>query len=50
MYIKTYSTLADDVAGVADFKDFKMNGGTDNISFRDYEYPVTGTIEVTTYE
>lgn len=50
MYIKTYSTLADDVAGVADFKDFKMNGGTDNISFHDYEYPVTGTIEVTTYE
>lgn len=50
MYIKTYSTLASDVLGVADFEDFRMNGETTNITFHDYEYPVTGTIEVTTYE
>ena len=50
MYIKTYSTLAGDVLGVADFEDFRMNGETTNITFHDYEYPVTGTIEVTTYE
>ena len=49
-YNKTYATLADDVTGVADFEDFKMNGDIRNIDFEEHEYPVTGEIEVTTYE
>lgn len=49
-YNKTYSTLADDVDGVADFENFTMNGGMTNIAFQENEYPVTGEIEVETYE
>ena len=49
-YNKTYATLADDVTGVADFEDFKMNGDIRNVDFEEHEYPVTGEIEVTTYE
>lgn len=49
-YNKTYAILADDVTGVADFEDFKMNGDIRNVDFEEHEYPVTGEIEVTTYE
>lgn len=49
-YIETFAVLAKNTQGVADFEDFLMNGGVSNITFEEDEYPVTGEIEVTTYE
>lgn len=49
-YVKAHAVLADDVEGVADFKDFKMNGCEENVKFHEDEYPVTGKVEVTAYE
>lgn len=49
LYIQAAAILTA-VPGVADFKDFKVNGGVDNVSFAEDEYPVTQSIEVTVYE
>ena len=49
-YIETFAVLAKNTQGVADFEKFLMNGGVENITFEEDEYPVTGEIEVTTYE
>ena len=49
-YVKTAAVLADEVEGVADFKEFRVNDGVENITFHEDEYPVTGTIEVETYD
>lgn len=48
-YVKAAAILTD-VAGVSDFKHFRMNGGLNNISFTEDEYPVTKGVEVTVYE
>lgn len=42
--------LLDAIPGVADFKNFLMNGGTKNVVFEEDEYPVTGDLEVSVYE
>lgn len=49
LYIQAAAILTD-VPGVADFKDFKVNDGIDNVSFSEDEYPVTESFEVTVYE
>lgn len=49
LYIQVAAILTD-VPGVADFKDFKVNDGIDNVSFAEDEYPVTESFEVTVYE
>lgn len=49
-WIQAAATLAG-IAGVDDFKDLTINGAEEsNVTFKEDEYPVTGTIEVTTYE
>lgn len=49
-YVMVAAILAQNVVGVADFKEFLMDNGETNITFEEDEYPVTGTIEVETYE
>ena len=44
------SALLESVNGVLDFKKLRMNGGLDNISFTEEQYPVTGEIGVELYE
>lgn len=48
-YVKVAAVLADEVEGVADFENFRINGGVANIAFREDEYPLTGAIEVELY-
>ena len=45
-YVKAAAVLSEKVAGVADFKHFRMNGALSNIEFKEDEYPVTEEIEV----
>lgn len=47
-YVMAAAILAE-MDGVDDFVGFTMNGGANNISFDEDEYPVTGTIEVEIY-
>lgn len=47
-YVKVAAILAD-MAEVRDFKDFRINGGNENISFAKDEFPVTGAVEVNLY-
>ena len=49
-YVKAHAVLADNVEGVADFVQFRMNGGEENVKFYEDEYPVTGEVEVKAYE
>ena len=48
-YVKAAAVLADEVEGVADFEEFRINDGISNIVFQEDEYPVTGIIEVELY-
>ena len=40
-YVKTAAVLADEVEGVADFKEFRVNDDVEKITFHEDEYPVT---------
>lgn len=47
-YVKVAAILSD-MAGVSDFQDFVINGGTENIPVAKDEFPVTGVVEVEIY-